>query len=406
MEGLKMGEEKVGFVTMAEVRAAAEKIPEVGVGMLGYAFMGKSHSNAYKKMPYIFWPPPAMPKLVAIAGRSEAKVAEAARRFGYSRYYTDWRELLKDKEVQLFDNGGPNNLHLEPCVVAAELGKHILCEKPLAMNAKEAKTMVNAVKKAGVKHMVGFNYRFVPAIRLAKKLIDDDAIGKVYHYHAKYYQEWIMDPAFPRVWRLDRKVAGSGTLGDLGSHIIDLAHFLVGDFSAVTALTRTFIKERPLPEDPAKRGKVDVDDAFEVIAEFANGAIGTLSGSRFCAGRKNYQVVEVYGSKGSIEFNLENLNWLRVHLKDHTPKDLEPSFHDTLVTEGYHPYWENWWPHGHIIGWEHAQVHEVYHIIDAIVKDTSVSPYGATFEDGYRCAVVCDAVLKSADKEKRIQVGY
>jgi len=401
-----MGEEKVGFVTMGEVRGRIERIPEIGVGVLGYAFMGKAHTNAYKKMPYIFWPPPAIPKLVAICGRSEEKVSEAARRYGYAKYYTDWRKLVRDPEVQLLDNGAPNNLHEEPCVEAAENGKHILCEKPLARTAREAKRMLEAVKKARVKAMVGFNYRFVPAIRVARKLIEEGAIGRIYHFHAKYLQEWIMDPNFPLVWRLDKKIAGSGALGDLGAHVIDLAHHLVGDLKSLCAFTRTFVDRRPLLEDPKKTGKVEVDDAFEAIVEFKNGAIGSISCSRFAAGRKNYQVIEIYGSKGSVVFNLEKLNELKVHLRDHEPKDLEPSFHDTLVTEAYHPYMENWWPHGHIIGWEHAQVHEVYHLLDAIVNDKPIGPQGATFEDGYKCAVVCDAILESAEKGKKVNIRY
>jgi predicted dehydrogenase len=401
-----MKKEKVGFVTMGEVKGKVEEIPEIGVGMLGYAFMGKSHTNAYKKMPYIFWPPPAIPKLVAICGRSRDKVEEAARRYGYSKSYTDWRELLKDPEVELFDNGGPNNLHAEPCIEAAERGKHILCEKPLARTAEEAKPMVEAVKKARVKHMVGFNYRFIPAIQVAKRLIDDRVIGRIYHFHGRYLQEWIMDPSFPLVWRLVKGVAGSGALGDLGAHIVDLAHFLVGDIGSVTAVTRTFIEERPLPEDPSKRGKVDVDDAFESVIEFKNGAIGHLAASRFCGGRKNYQHIEIYGENGSISFNLERMNELKVHLRHHDVKDLEPSFHDALITEAYHPYWENWWPHGHVIGWEHAQVHEVYHLIDAIINDKEVGPIGATFEDGYKCNVVLDAILESAEKGVKVQVNY
>jgi len=401
-----MSEERVGFVTMGEARGEVKKIREIGVGVLGYAFMGKSHSNAFKKVSYIFWPPPAIPRLVAICGRNEAKVAEAARRYGYSKYYTDWKELVKDPEVELFDNGAPNDLHADPCIEAAERGKHILCEKPLARTASEAKPMVKAARKAGIKHMVGFNYRFVPAIQVAKKLIDEGAIGRIYHFHARYLQEWIMDPDFPLVWRLRKDVAGSGALGDLGAHSVDLAHLLVGDIASVAALARTFIKERPLPENPAKKGKVDVDDGVESLIEFKNGAIGHLTASRFCGGRKNYQHIEIYGEKGSISFNLERINELKVHLRSHDVKDLEPSFHDTLITEAYHPYWENWWPHGHVIGWEHAQIHEVYHLLNAIANDRNVGPIGATFEDGYRCNVVLDSIIKSASTGKRIQVSY
>ncbi|MCW3975531.1 MAG: Gfo/Idh/MocA family oxidoreductase [Candidatus Bathyarchaeota archaeon] len=401
-----MSGEKVGFVTMGEVKPKAEEIPEMGVGMLGYAFMGKAHSNAFKKISYMFCPPPAIPKLVAICGRNELKVAEAAKRYGYSKYYTEWRKLVNDPEVELFDNGAPNNLHAEPCIEAAENGKHILCEKPLARTAEEAKPMVESVRKARVKHMVGFNYRFVPAMQVAKKLIDDGVIGRIYHFHGRYLQEWIMDPNFPRVWRLVKDSAGTGAIGDLGAHVVDLAHFLVGDIISVSALTSTFIKERPLPEDESKKGKVDVDDAFESIIEFDSGAIGHISTSRFCGGRKNYQDIEIYGEHGSISFNLERLNELKVHTRNHDIKDLESSFHETLVTEAYHPYWENWWPHGHIIGWEHTTIHEIYHLMDAIINEKDIQPVGATFEDGYRCNVVLDAVVKSVNTGKKIQVNY
>ena len=207
--------DEVGFVTMAGARATSAA-PEVGIGMLGYAFMGKAHTNAYKKIPYMIYPPPAVPKLVAIAGRDEAAVKEAALRYGYEGYYTDWRKMLADPRVQLFDNGGPNNLHAEPCIAAAEAGKHILCEKPMARSREEAQAMLNAVKKTGVKHMVSFNYRFVPAIRQAYALIKGGDLGEIYHFRAVYLQEWIADPNFPLVWRLDKKTAGSGALGDLG----------------------------------------------------------------------------------------------------------------------------------------------------------------------------------------------
>jgi len=397
---------KVGSASTAETGASAENIPEIGVGILGYAFMGRSHSNAYKKMPYIFWPPPAIPRLVAICGRTRWKVAETARRFGYSKYYIDWREMLREEEIQLFDNSSPNNMHAAPCIAAAEAGKHILCEKPMARDAEEARRMLEAARVAKVKHMVAFNYRFVPAIRLAKKLMDEDAIGDIYHFHARYYQEWVMDPNYPYVWRLDKRVAGTGAVGDLGSHIIDLAHFLIGDFKSITSQTKTFIADRPLPENPDERRKVEVDDAFESLIEFKNGATGTLSCSRFCAGRKNFLYLEIYGSKGSITFDLEDLNGLRVHLRGHAPKELESSFHETMVTETYHPYIEHWWPPGHIIGWEHAQVHEIYHFIDAIINDKDVAPYGATFEDGYKCAAVCDAILESATRGKMVSIKY
>src|SRR5579885_53467 len=242
--------EQVGFVTMGETKGPSENIPTIGVGVLGYAFMGKAHANAYKKLPYIFWPPAAIPRLVTIAGRSEQAVAEAARRYGFARYTTDWRQVVSDPEVQIFDNGGPNNMHAEPCIAAAEAGKHIICEKPLGRTAAESKQMLDAVTKAGVKHSAGFNYRFVPAVRLARDLIQQGKLGRIYHFRAQYLQEWITDPNFPAVWRLKKDVAGSGVLGDLGAHIIDLARYLVGEPKSINGLTRTFIAERPSVDDP------------------------------------------------------------------------------------------------------------------------------------------------------------
>jgi predicted dehydrogenase len=393
-----------GFTAMTGPKADSEA-PQIGVGMLGYAFMGKAHTNAYKKIPYMMYPPPAIPRLVAICGRDGDAVAEAARRYGYERAYTDWREMVADDRVQLFDNGGPNDVHAEPCIAAAQAGKHVLCEKPLARTAQEAKRMLEAVEKAGVKHMVAFNYRFVPALRQARELIESGALGRIYHFRATYQQEWVM-PHYdlPKIWRLDKSVAGSGALGDLGAHIIDLARFLVGEVSSVGALTRTFVDERPLP-DGSGIGRVDVDDAFVSVVAFEKGAIGTLEATRFAAGSKNRQVIEINAEKGSIRFNMERLNELQVFWVDDEPRETQ-GFHDVLVTEGYHPWWENWWPHGHIIGWEHTFVHELTHLLDCIVNGREVGPYGATFEDGYRAAVVCDAILESAASKKQVDVTY
>jgi predicted dehydrogenase len=396
--------EETGFTKMAGGRAEGET-PQIGVGMLGYAFMGKAHTNAYKKIPYMMYPPPAIPRLVAICGRDGEAVAEAARQYGYERATTDWREVLADDRVQLFDNGGPNDVHAEPCIAAAQAGKHVLCEKPLARSAQEAREMRDAVEQAGVKHMVAFNYRFVPALRQARELIESGALGRIYHFRATYQQEWVM-PHYdlPRIWRLDKSVAGSGALGDLGAHIIDLARFLVGEIESVGALTRTFVGERPLP-DGSGTGQVDVDDAFVSVVAFESGAIGTLEATRFAAGSKNRQVVEINAEKGSIRFNMERLNELQVFWVGEEPKETQ-GFHDVLVTEGYHPWWGNWWPHGHIIGWEHTFVHELTHLLDCIVNDRDVGPYGATFEDGYRAAVICDAILESAASKRQVDVTY
>ncbi len=392
-----------GFTTMAGARAAGEA-PQIGVGMLGYAFMGKAHSNAYKKIPYMMYPPPAVPVLAAICGRNEDAVAEAAKRYGYAKYYTDWGEMLKDDDVQLFDNGGPNALHAEPSIAAAQAGKHVFCEKPLGRNPAESKAMWDAVEKAGVKHMVAFNYRFVPAIRQARELIEGGALGRIYHYRAVYLQEWIM-PHYgtPMIWRLNKAEAGAGALGDLGAHIIDLGRFLVGEIESVGAMMRTFIPERPLGD--GTMAKVDVDDAFVATVGFANGAIGTLEATRFAAGRKNHEVLEINGEKGTIVFDLERLNELEVFWVGEGRKETQ-GFTNVLISEPYHPWWSNWWPQGHMIGWEHSFVHELAHFLDCIVNDKDVAPYGATFEDGYRADCVCAAIAESALTKRQVDVVY
>src|SRR5690348_1162711 len=259
---------------------------EIGVGMLGYAFMGKAHSNAFRKIPYMTWPPPLVPRLVGIAGRNEEAVGEAAERYGYEYATTDWRRLVEDDSIGLFDNGGPNSLHAEPTIAAAEAGKHVICEKPLGRDADESFEIWRRVAAAGVKHLCAFNYRFVPAIRLAREMLEAGELGEIYHFRGRYLQEWIADPAFPMVWRLDRSVAGSGALGDLGAHVIDLARYLAGDIASVMGLTRTFVEDR-------EGGHVDVDDAVEAVVQFENGAVGTIEASRFCPGRKNGMAFEI-----------------------------------------------------------------------------------------------------------------
>jgi predicted dehydrogenase len=394
-----MAEEKqVGFVTMGQAGGPGE-IQEIGVGMLGYAFMGKAHSNAYKTLAYMTWPPPLTPRLVAIGGRTEEAVAEAARRYGFEKAVTDWHDLVSDERIQLFDNSGPNNLHAEPTIAAAEAGKHVLCEKPLGRTADEAYETWQRVEAAGVKHMCAFNYRFVPAVRLARELIEAGELGEIYHFRGRYLQEWILDADFPIVWRLDKDAAGSGALGDLGAHVIDLSRYLVGEIATVTGVTRTFIEDRP-------GGKVDVDDAFEAVVEYENGAVGTIESSRFCPGRKNSFAWEINGSKGSIAFDLERLNELQVHLRDSMPGERAQGFRTVLVSEADHPFWEHWWPHGHIIGWEHSFVHEIHHLLSAIAADGKVAPHGATFEDGYRTAEICDAIVRSSDSGKKETVTY
>ncbi len=391
-------EQQVGFVTMGAA-AHADEIRDIGVGMLGYAFMGKAHSNAYRKLAYMTWPPPLRPRLVSIAGRNEEAVAEAARRYGFERYDTDWRRLVDDPAIELFDNGGPNDLHVEPTIAAARAGKHVVCEKPLGRDADESYELWQAVAATGVKHLCAFNYRFVPAVRLAREMIEAGELGEIYHFRGRYLQEWIADPEFPMVWRLDKAQAGSGALGDIGAHVIDVARFLVGEIASVQGLLHTFVEERP-------GGRVTVDDAVESVVTFENGAIGTIEASRFCFGRKNALQWEINGSKGSIAFDLERLNELQVHLVDSRPGARAQGFRSVLVSEADHPFWEHWWPHGHIIGWEHLFVHELHHLLTAIRDDGEVAPYGATFEDGYRVAEVCDAIERSSESGGREEVTY
>lgn len=400
--------EETGFTTMAGAKAKGE-IPEIGVGMLGYAFMGKAHANAYKKIPYMMYPPPAIPRLDVICGQGKEAVAEAAKRYGFRESCPDdWKGMLDGcaKNIDLFDNCGPNNIHMEPTIYAMKLGKHVLCEKPIARTAEEAKQMVEVAKKTGVKNMVGFNYRFVPAVRQIRNLIDSGALGKIYHWRAVYLQEWIL-PHYhtPKIWRLDKSVAGSGAVGDLGAHIIDLAHYLVGGVKTISSMAKTFITERPLPDNPGKMGKVDVDDAFVSICEFENGALGTFEATRFALGRKNFNCFEINGEKASVRFNLERFNEFDIFYRDQEPKETS-GWTNVSVTEGYHPWWGNWWPHGHIIGWEHTFVHEITHLLDCIVNKKEVGPHGATFEDGYRAAVLCDAILKSAEIKKQVDIKY
>ena len=380
-----------GFTSMAAAGGTADVAP-IGIGMLGYAFMGKAHANGYKTLAYMTWPPPLRPELVAIAGRNEEAVAEAARRYGFAEHVTDWRAIVADKRIGLFDNVGPNDLHAAPTIAAAEAGKHVICEKPLGRDADESYETWQRVQAAGVKHMCAFNYRFVPAVRLAREMIEAGELGEILHFRGAYLQEWGATDA--ALWRFDRAAAGSGALGDLGAHVIDLARYLVGEIATVAAQTQTFQPGR------------EVDDAVEAVVSFEGGAIGTIEASRFATGRKNAFSWEINGSKGSLRFDLERLNELEVHLTDSTPGSRAQGFRTVLVSEPDHPFWEHWWPQGHIIGWEHTFVHELHHLLAAIRDDAPVAPHGATLEDGYRAAEVCDAMLRSSSTGAHESVTY
>jgi predicted dehydrogenase len=379
---------------MGEQRASARA--ELGIGMLGYGFMGRAHAQAYRILAHLPTPPAALPRLVAVCGRTEARVREAAVSFGFKESTVDWRGLLADERVHIFDNSGPNDAHCESTIVAARSGRHVICEKPLGRTAEESFRMWEAAIEAEVCHMCAFNYRFVPAIRRAREMLEAGELGALHHFCGRYLQDWILDRELPMTWRFSREQSGSGALGDLGAHVIDLAHFLVGDMTSVSATCSTFIPQRPA-------GAVDVDDAVVAALEFKCGAIGTIEASRVCAGRRNSLTFEISGENGSIAFDLERLNELRV---SSSPNGSSGGFRTILVTEADDPYLANWWPPGHVLGWDHTFVHELSHFLDAIDSRRSVAPYGATFEDGYRAAEVCDAVLRSARTGRRAAVAY
>ena len=369
--------------------------------MVGYAFMGKAHSDGYIKAPVFFPEIAAYPVMQAICGRNEEAVKKAQQQFGWKSYETSWEKLIQRDDIDLVDVSTPNNTHAPISIAAARNGKHVFCEKPLAMNLKEAIEMRDACREHKVKSLVAFNYRRVPAVAFAKQLIDQGKLGTLYHIRAVYLQDWILDPDFPLVWRLDSKVAGSGALGDLGAHILDLAYFLVGEIKAVTASMHTFIKHRKQLAQATGglsaaagtgQGDVTVDDAFAAVAEFTGGVIGTFETTRFANGRKNYNCFEINGSKGSIAFNLERMNELQ-YLNSEEDAGVQ-GFRDILITNGAkHPYIGHWWPGGHIIGWEHTHIHQIADFCDAIGKGVDASP---SFHDGCKNQAVLDTIAKSA----------
>jgi len=381
------------------------------VGMIGYRFMGKAHSNAWRQAPH-FFPLKAELEMSTICGR-DSKAVEAARaQLGWERAATDWREVVNSPDIDLVDINTPNDSHAEIAIAAAKAGKHILCEKPLAMNVAECQEMLDAAKKAKVVHMICHNYRRIPAIAHAKKMIEQGAIGNIFHYRARYAQDWIVDPDFPLVWRLQKGVSGSGAHGDINAHIIDLARYLVGEFKEVCGLMNTFIKERPLQDQGGGgdglgatagkvMGKVTVDDAALFIGRFKNGAIANLEATRFALGRKNHITLEINGSKGSLYFDLEDLNRLKCY--DNTAPADRQGFSDILVTQpgGVHPYVGQWWPPGHIIGYEHTFVHAIADFVNAVVDGKSVQP---TFEDGMRNQRVLEAVEESAKTRQWVKI--
>ncbi|WP_274361343.1 Gfo/Idh/MocA family protein [Paenibacillus thermotolerans] len=381
---------------------------QVNVGMVGYKFMGKAHSQAYKEAP-MFFPKAPKPVMRAICGRDPEGVEQAASQFGWETSVTDWSELVNRSDIDLIDINAPSNVHKEIAIAAAKAGKHIFCEKPLALTLADSREMLDAAERAGVKHMVGFNYRFAPAVQLAKKLVDEGRLGTIYHFRAWFLQDWIIDPEFPLVWRLDKTIAGSGSHGDLGAHLIDLAHFLVGDMKEVIGMSETFIKERPVPSSmtglsakgskDAPLGPVTVDDATLFMTRFANGALGSFEATRFAMGHRCTNSFEINGSKGSVKFDFERMNELQVYFGDDA--DDVQGFRRVLATDPAHAYLDAWWPPGHTIGYGQTFTHEVVEMLNAIAEDRQPVP---NFHDGVKCQAVLEAVDRSIEERRWVGI--
>ena len=380
---------------------------KLNVGMIGYKFMGRAHSNAWKQAPH-FFDVDVEPVLKVACGRHAGPLQEFADRWGWEEIETDWQNVVKRDDIDIIDIGVPTHLHHDIAVAAAKAGKHIFCEKPIALSYEQAKEMYEAAEENGINHYLNHNYRRCPAVQLAKKLIDDGKIGRIFHWRGAYLQSWIVDPNFPLTWHLQKEKAGAGPHIDLNSHSVDLARYLVGDIKSIACMTAQFIPERPLPDEEAagtfkgatkgsEKGKVTVEDAAFMVVEFENGALGSFEATRFAPGRKNYNYFEIYGEKGSIIFDFERMNELQFFSND--DPDYAQGFRTILATEESHAYIENWWPPGHIIGYEHEFVHAVVDFLDAIVNKKIIKP---NFYDGMKEMQVLEAGLKSAAEGKNV----
>ncbi len=380
----------------------------LNIGLVGYKFMGKAHSNGFTQMPLFFEPGVTVSKK-AICGRDEEGVIAAMGKFGWESYETDYKKLAARKDIDVIDVTAPSNYHKPIVMEAIAQGKHVFCEKPLALNLADAREMLETAKKAGIKHQIGFNYRFAPAIKLAKKLIDEGRIGKIYHFRGKYLQDWIIDPEFPMVWRLDKSICGSGTLGDLGAHVIDLAAYLVGDIKEVTGMSKTFVKKRPIvtemsglsgkADSDAPMGDVTVDDATAFCAEFECGALGTFETTRFSAGHKNDMSFEINGDKGSLKFEFERMNEL--WYCDYTEDAQTQGFRLIQASDECHSYAGDFWPVGHVLGYENTFVAQMYEFAKAIANDYKAAP---GFDAGVKVAQIMDAVDLSIERRAWVDV--
>ena len=380
---------------------------KLNVGMIGYKFMGKAHSNAWKKAPY-FFDVPVEPVLKVVCGRHAGPLKAFADRWGWEEIETDWKKVIDREDIDIVDIGVPTHLHHDIALAAAKAGKHIFCEKPMAVSYDQAKEMFEAARENGITHYLNHNYRRCPAVRLAKQLIDDGKIGRIFHWRGAYLQSWIVDPQFPLTWHLQKETAGSGPHYDLNSHSVDLARYLVGEIKSVAGMTAQFIPERPLPDEEAAgtfkgattgegMGKVTVEDAAFMLVEFENGALGSFEATRFAPGRKNYNYFEIYGSQGSLIFDLERMNELKFFSSE-DPENAQ-GFRTIIATEACHDYMENWWPPGHIIGYEHEFVHAVVDFLAAVENDATIEP---NFYDGMKEMQILDAGLKSAEDGRKL----
>ena len=376
---------------------------KLNVGLIGAGFMGKAHSLAYTAMPMFFWPAPAIPVRKSIVDVSDSIAAEAAQRFGFEKSSSDWRSVVEDPEIDIVDIATPNHLHAEIAIAAAAAGKHIISEKPLARSGEEAKTMYDAVKDAGIVHMVAFNYRRTPAVALAKKYIEEGALGEILNFRGTYLQDWSADPDGPLSWRFQKKIAGSGSLGDIGTHVVDMARYLCGEITQVNTQLRTWVKSRPLQaggadklgastkDSSAPRGEVDVDDEVLSLLEFENGAIGSLEATRNAHGRNNFLTFEIHGSLGSIYFNYERRDELQVAFS--SDRADRKGFR-TVYTGPAHPYGEGLWPIPALgIGYGETKIIETYDFVKAIMDGSQVSP---NFKDGYQINLIADAMAASS----------
>ena len=375
---------------------------KINVGIIGYGFMGRAHSNGYRQVGK-FFNTGVEPVLKAACGRNREATEAFARNWSWEEVETDWRKLIERKDIDLVDICSPNNTHGEIVLAAAAAGKMIACEKPLAMDGAEARKMTEAVKKAGVPNMVWYNYRRVPAITLARKIIAEGRLGKIFHFRSAFLQDWTISADVPMIWRLNKDIAGSGVAGDLISHLFDTARYLIGDVAAVSALTKVFVDERDY-EDPetgkTSKRKIEIDDACLVLAEFSNGAVGTFEATRYARGHKAANSFEVNGETGSVIFDLEDM----AHLKffDHSdPKHIH-GFRNILVTSAEHPYMEKWWVPGLAIGYEHTFTHQLADFFEALENGKKFSP---DFEEATKCQLILDAIGDAASTRTRVEVS-